>query len=101
MVHFVCLLAIQPVLVCCGFAMQLDAGVSEEIILMSMDEQSMLVVSYADIKVGVVVIAVLCQQRSVPFLPGSSTDIGNHCSQVHLSWSHTCGCCLYCFQTPL
>lgn len=31
---------------------QLDAGVAEQVLLMSRDEQSMLVASYADIKVG-------------------------------------------------
>jgi hypothetical protein len=31
---------------------QLDAGVSEQVLLQSRDERSLLVVSYADIKVG-------------------------------------------------
>lgn len=32
--------------------LQLDAGVSEQVLLQSRDERSLLVVSYADIKVG-------------------------------------------------
>jgi len=31
---------------------QLDAGVNEQLLLLSRDEQSMLVASYADVKVG-------------------------------------------------
>ncbi len=37
----------------CSACWQLDAGVPEKVLLMSRDEQSMLVVSYADVKVGV------------------------------------------------
>jgi hypothetical protein len=36
---------------CCCLLLQLDAGVSEQVLLQSRDERSLLVVSYADIKV--------------------------------------------------
>ena len=36
----------------CAAVVQLDAGVSEQVLLQSRDERSLLVVSYADIKVG-------------------------------------------------
>ena len=35
---------------CCCYTSQLDAGVPEKVCLMSRDEQSVLVVTYADLK---------------------------------------------------
>lgn len=38
-------------LYCCLVFLQLDAGVTEQVLLQSRDERSLLVVSYADLKV--------------------------------------------------
>lgn len=49
-----CLSACRFVMCLVRMAAQLDAGVPEKILLMSRDEQSMLVASYADLKVSFV-----------------------------------------------
>ena len=54
--------------VCFGWCAQLDAGVPEKVLLLSRDEQNMMVCSYADLKA--------CAERSFDQVQGAAAARG-------------------------